>query len=100
MGMSGYGADPRKHPPFEGVYLMSCRQMFGLGASHANYDNQTRTHLSLNKDSPVTRPIETVGCTLPIPIPGRIASLIRPDLVSDRDTALLGVNYLEAANAR
>jgi transposase InsO family protein len=38
--------------------------------SYANYYNQTRTHLSLNKDSPVTRPIETVGRILPAPILG------------------------------
>ena len=38
--------------------------------SYANYYNQTRTHLSLNKDSPVTRPIETVGRILPVPILG------------------------------
>ena len=38
--------------------------------SYANYYNQTRTHLSLNKDSPVTRPIETVGRIMPVPILG------------------------------
>jgi transposase InsO family protein len=38
--------------------------------SYASYYNQTRTHLSLNKDSPVTRPIETVGRILPVPILG------------------------------
>ena len=38
--------------------------------SYASYHNQTRTHLSLNKDSPVTRPIETVGRILPMPILG------------------------------
>ncbi len=38
--------------------------------SYAIYYNQTRTHLSLNKDSPVTRPIETVGRILPMPILG------------------------------
>jgi transposase InsO family protein len=38
--------------------------------SYANYYNQTRTHLSLNKDSPVPRPIETVGRILPVQILG------------------------------
>ena len=38
--------------------------------SYANDYNQTRTHLSLNKDSPVTRPIEAVGRILPVPILG------------------------------
>jgi len=30
--------------------------------------NQTRKHLSLNKDSPVSRAVETVGLILPVPI--------------------------------
>jgi transposase InsO family protein len=38
--------------------------------SYANYYNQTRTHLSLNKDFPVTRPIETVGRIVPVLILG------------------------------
>jgi transposase InsO family protein len=38
--------------------------------SYANYYNQTRTHLSLNKDCPTTRPIGTVGRILPVPILG------------------------------
>jgi transposase InsO family protein len=38
--------------------------------SYANYYNQTRTHLSLDKDSPVTRPIETVSRILPVPVLG------------------------------
>lgn len=38
--------------------------------SYASYYNQTRTHLSLNKDSPVSRAVETVGRILPVPILG------------------------------
>jgi transposase InsO family protein len=38
--------------------------------SYANYYNQARTHLSLNKDCPVTRPIETIGHIQPVPILG------------------------------
>jgi hypothetical protein len=41
------------------------RHLRHLLQSYASYYNQARTHLSLNKDSPVSR----------------------PDLVSDRDTA-------------
>jgi hypothetical protein len=37
---------------------------------YANYYNQTRTHLSLNKDAPVSRAIQTVGRILPVPILG------------------------------
>jgi hypothetical protein len=43
--------------------------IFGIYFDLTHY-NQTRTHLSLNKDSPVTRPIETVGRILPVPILG------------------------------
>src|ERR1700674_1947569 len=41
-----------------------------VGVLKRCFYNQTRTHLSLNKDSPVTRPIETVGRILPVPILG------------------------------
>jgi hypothetical protein len=36
----------------------------------ANYYNRTRTHLSLNKDSPAPRAIESFGRILPVPILG------------------------------
>ena len=62
------------------IRLVSSRE----GNGHSGSSNQTRTHLSLNKDSPITRPIETFGRILPVPI-GRIASPIPQDLVSDRD---------------
>ena len=38
--------------------------------SYANYYNQARTHLSLNKDAPVSRAVQTVGHILPLPILG------------------------------
>src|SRR5665811_1833793 len=38
--------------------------------SYANYYNQARTHLSLNKDAPVSRAIQTVGRILPLPVLG------------------------------
>lgn len=37
---------------------------------YGNYYNQTWTHLSLNKDAPVSRAIQTVGRILPVPILG------------------------------
>jgi hypothetical protein len=37
---------------------------------YANYYNQARTHLSLNKDAPVSRAIQAVGHILPLPILG------------------------------
>ncbi len=39
-------------------------------ASYAAYYNQARTHLSLNKDAPLSRPIQTIGRILPRPILG------------------------------
>ena len=38
--------------------------------SYAKYYNQARTHLSLNKDAPVSRAIQTIGRILPLPILG------------------------------
>jgi transposase InsO family protein len=52
------------------VVVFDERHLRHLLRAYANYYNQTRTHLSLNKDSPVTRPIETVGRILPVPILG------------------------------
>ena len=52
------------------VVVFGERHLRHLLRSYANYYNQTRTHLSLNKDSPVTRPIKTVGRILPMPILG------------------------------
>ncbi len=43
--------------------------------SYANYYNQARTHLSLNKDAPVSRAIQTVGRILPLPILGGLHHL-------------------------
>jgi hypothetical protein len=37
---------------------------------YANYYNRTRTHLSLNKDSPASRAVESFGRILPVPILG------------------------------
>ena len=46
------------------------RHLRHLLRSYANYYNQTRTHLSLNKDCPVTRPKEAIGRIVPVPILG------------------------------
>ncbi len=56
--------------------------------TYMSYYNGTRTHLSLNKDAPVSRAAESTN-------PGRATPPIRPDLVSDRDSATL-----RAAGAR
>jgi hypothetical protein len=46
------------------------RGLWQLLRSYANYYNQSRTHLSLNKDAPVSRAIQTVGRILLVPILG------------------------------
>ena len=38
--------------------------------SYARYYNGTRTHLSLAKDAPLPRAIQTVGNILPLPVLG------------------------------
>ena len=52
------------------VVVFGERHLRYLLRSYAKYYNQTRTHLSLNKDSPVSRAVETVGRILPVPILG------------------------------
>jgi len=39
-------------------------------ACYAAYYNQARTHLSLNKDAPLSRPIQTIGRIFPRPTLG------------------------------
>jgi transposase InsO family protein len=52
------------------VIVFGERHLRHLLRSYANYYNQTRTHLSLNKDSPISRAVEIVGRILPVPILG------------------------------
>jgi transposase InsO family protein len=47
------------------VVVFGERHLWQLLRSYANYYNQSRTHLSLNKDAPVSRAIQTVGRILP-----------------------------------
>ncbi len=52
------------------VVVFGERHLRHLLRTYAAYYNQTRTHLSLNKDSPVSRAVEVVGRILPVPILG------------------------------
>ena len=52
------------------VVVFGERHLRHVLASYAAYYNQARTHLSLNKDAPLSRPIQTVGRILPRPILG------------------------------
>ena len=67
------------------VVVFDERHLRHLLRTYAAYYNQTRTHLSLNKDSPVSRAVESRRPYSAGANPGRIASPICPDLVSDRD---------------
>ena len=52
------------------VVVFGERHLRHLLRSYANYYNQARTHLSLDKDAPVSRAVQAVGCILPVPILG------------------------------
>ena len=67
------------------IVVFGERHLRHLLRIYANYYNRTRTHLSLNKDSPVSRAVEIIRPHFAGANPGRIAPPICPDLVSDRD---------------
>ena len=52
------------------VIVFGERHLRHVLRSYANYYNQARTHLSLNKDAPAIRPVHTVGRILPLPVLG------------------------------
>jgi len=52
--------------------------------SYARYYNETRTHLALDKDAPLSRTIEEGRAYSLPPSPRRIAPRICPDLIFDR----------------
>src|SRR5262245_57776636 len=52
------------------IVVFGERHLRHLLRTYANYYNRTRTHLSLNKDSPVSRAIEPFSRILPVPILG------------------------------
>ena len=52
------------------VVVFGERHLRHVLRSYANYYNQARTHLSLNKDAPASRTVQTHGCILAKPILG------------------------------
>jgi Integrase core domain len=48
--------------------------------SYADYYNSARTHRSLNKDAPVSRPVQQTGVISSRAHPGRTSSPLRPGL--------------------
>src|SRR3974390_872172 len=61
------------------------RHLRHLPCVYANYYNRTRTHLSLNKDSPASRAIESFGGILAVPILGGLHLSI-PKISSGADS--------------
>ena len=54
------------------VIVFGERHLRHLLQSYLDYHNETRTHLSLNKDAPVSRAIEAVGRIVGCPVLGRL----------------------------
>jgi hypothetical protein len=52
--------------------------------SYMSYHNEVRTHLSLEKDAPVSRAVELAGRILCRPNSRRATLSIYPDLIYDR----------------
>src|SRR6202035_4908164 len=65
------------------VVVFSERHLRHLLLSYMKYYNGARTHLSLEKDAPVSRAVDRRAHSLS-PNPGRAASPICPDLIYDR----------------
>jgi len=53
-------------------HVAAAKQFNHVFRSYANYYNQARTHLSLNKDAPASRAVERAGHILCRPILGRL----------------------------
>jgi transposase InsO family protein len=69
----------------DNVVVFGERHLRHLLGSYKKYYNDARAPLSLDKDAPVSRAIETVGSIIAKPAPRRTASSIRPELISGRE---------------
>ena len=52
------------------VIVLGERHLLHLLRCYANYYNRSRTHLSLNKDAPTRRPVQTLGSIEARPVLG------------------------------
>jgi hypothetical protein len=66
------------------VIVFGERHLRHLLRSYLNYYNETRTHLSLDKDAPVPRATQAVGRIFGRPVLGGSPSQIYTDLICDR----------------
>jgi hypothetical protein len=55
-------------------------------SAYAVYYNQTRTHLALNKDCPLERPIQRFGSVAANSRSGWTTSSVCPDMISGKDS--------------
>jgi transposase InsO family protein len=70
------------------VVVFGERHLRHLLKSYQKYYNEARTHLSLQKDAPVPRAVQTVGRTLAMPVLGGLHHQYFRASVFDRDTHL------------
>ena len=61
----GYAWDCLDH-----VVVFGERHLRHLLNSYQKYYNEARTHLSLHKDAPIPRAVQTIGRTLAVPVLG------------------------------
>ena len=66
------------------VVIFGARHLQRILAAYTDYYNQTRTHLSLNKDAPFGRVVQRQGAILAVPILWA-ASLLRADMIFGKD---------------
>ena len=70
------------------VIVFGERHLRHLLRSYLDYYNETRTHLSLDKDAPISRAIQAVGRIVGCPVPGGLHHQYVRILICDRDTSV------------
>jgi len=68
------------------LIVVNAEHLRRILAKYATYYNEGRTHLSLGKDAPYTRPIERFGDIVCASDPWRVAPSVRSNLVFGSDT--------------
>jgi hypothetical protein len=66
------------------IIVLGERHLRHVLLSYMQYYNEVRTHLSLNKDAPVSRAVDRAGRHSLSPNPGRTSSSVCQDLIYDR----------------
>src|SRR6476469_1852956 len=79
--LPGRGIGSIRRECLDHVVVFGERHLRHVLLSYMNYYNETRTHLSLDKDAPVSRTVQRAGRILRLPILG---GPIYSDLICDR----------------